>query len=319
MTTSGERGERGWSLDQPRFIFIHFSTLSTTPLRVVAHECGHGAFSAAPAVNDAVGLVLHSALMVPYFSWKHSHRRHHSNTGSVAKDEVFVPPIEADPAARGPWQQFLRTPLGRAGSILFALTLGWPAYLALNIAGRPYPSTAWVSHFDPASPIFSKRERASVVASDAGLVVAAAAVWGVAGVVGWGRVVALYGVPLLVTNAWLVTITLLQHTHPALPHYDDPDWAWLGGALSTVDRDYGWFLNAAFHHIADTHVAHHLFSSIPHYHAVEATAALKKVLGPDYARDERPVWLAVWQDFRTCYAVAPAVEGKDNGAMWFHE
>ena len=265
-----------------------------------------------------MGLVLHSALMVPYFSWKHSHRRHHSNTGSVAKDEVFVPPVEADPGARGPWQHFLRTPLGRAGSILFALTLGWPAYLAFNVAGRPYPVT-WVSHFDPASPIVSTRERASVVASDAGLVAAAAALAGVARAVGWRAVAALYGVPLLLTNAWLVTITLLQHTHPALPHYDDPDWAWLAGALSTVDRDYGWFLNAAFHHIADTHVAHHLFSSIPHYHAVEATAALKKVLGPYYARDERPVWRAVWDDFRTCYAVSPAVEGKDNGAMWFHE
>jgi hypothetical protein len=35
-----------------------------------------------------VGLVVHSCLLVPYYSWKHSHRRHHSNTGSLAKDEV---------------------------------------------------------------------------------------------------------------------------------------------------------------------------------------------------------------------------------------
>ena len=40
------------------------------------------------AVNDGVGLVVHSLLLVPYYSWKHSHRRHHSNTGSLAKDEV---------------------------------------------------------------------------------------------------------------------------------------------------------------------------------------------------------------------------------------
>lgn len=266
-----------------------------------------------------MGAVLHSLLMVPYWSWKHSHRRHHSNTGSVTKDEVFVPPVEADPATRTAFQRFLRTPAGRAGSIAFSLTLGWPAYLAFNIAGREYPSTNWVSHFDPHSPIFSKRERASIVASDAGLVVAACAVAAVARAVGWLPVLALYGVPLAVTNAWLVTITLLQHTHPALPHYDDADWAWLAGALSTVDRDYGAFLNAVHHHIGDTHVAHHLFSQIPHYHAREATAALKKVLGPYYARDDRPIWRAVWEDFRTCYAVAPPVKGQDNGAMWFHE
>ena len=61
-------------------------------------------------------------------------------------------------------------------------------------------------------------------------------------------------------------ITLLQHTHPALPHYADKDWEWLRGALSTVDRSYG-PLDYVFHHIADTHVAHHLFSTMPHYHA----------------------------------------------------
>lgn len=55
---------------------------------MIAHECGHQAFSPYQAVNDGVGLVLHSCLLVPYYSWKHSHRRHHSNTGSLAKDEV---------------------------------------------------------------------------------------------------------------------------------------------------------------------------------------------------------------------------------------
>lgn len=48
--------------------------------------------------------------------------------------------------------------------------------------------------------------------------------------------------PLMVVNFYLVLITLLQHTHPALPHYDEAEWDWLRGALSTVDRDYG-FLN----------------------------------------------------------------------------
>ena len=31
----------------------------------------------AQAINDGVGLVVHSLLLVPYYSWKHSHRRHH--------------------------------------------------------------------------------------------------------------------------------------------------------------------------------------------------------------------------------------------------
>ncbi|MBA0752690.1 hypothetical protein Gogos_001495, partial [Gossypium gossypioides] len=52
-----------------------------TGVWVIAHECGHHAFSDYQWVDDTVGLILHSALLVPYFSWKISHRRHHSNTG----------------------------------------------------------------------------------------------------------------------------------------------------------------------------------------------------------------------------------------------
>lgn len=71
-------------------------------------------------------------------------------------------------------------------------------------------------------------------------------------------------------------ITLLQHTHPSLPHYNDKEWEWLRGALSTVDRSYG-LLDIVFHHIADTHVCHHLFSAMPHYHA-QVGAPLKNKL-----------------------------------------
>jgi len=81
-----------------------------------------------------------------------------------------------------------------------------------------------------------------------------------------------YVVPYLIVNSWLVTITLLQHTHPNLPHYVEKEWDWLRGALATVDRSYG-FLDHFFHHIADTHVAHHLFSNMPHYHAEEVRSS----------------------------------------------
>ena len=41
-----------------------------TGMWVVAHECGHGAFSDNRKLQDAVGYVLHSVLLVPYFSWQ---------------------------------------------------------------------------------------------------------------------------------------------------------------------------------------------------------------------------------------------------------
>ena len=41
------------------------------------------------------------------------------------------------------------------------------------------------------------------------------------------------------------------------------------GGLSTIDRDYGMFNK--IHHDIGTHVVHHLFPQIPHYHLTEAT------------------------------------------------
>ncbi len=59
-----------------------------TGLWVLAHECGHQAFSDSEFVNNLVGTICHSALLVPYHSWRITHAKHHSNTGSTENDEV---------------------------------------------------------------------------------------------------------------------------------------------------------------------------------------------------------------------------------------
>jgi omega-6 fatty acid desaturase (delta-12 desaturase) len=165
---------------------------------------------------------------------------------------------------------------GRLLHLAVTLTLGWPLFLFMNAAGRPYPRFA--CHFDPWSPIFNNRERLQVAASDVGLAAAAFGLARVARSFGAAWLFKTYGFPYLVVNFWLVLITLLQHTHPSLPHFDSAEWEWLRGALSTVDRSYGSVLNTLHHHIADTHVCHHLFSTLPHYHAQvrDASAALRR-------------------------------------------
>ncbi|KAG2499234.1 hypothetical protein HYH03_002813 [Edaphochlamys debaryana] len=281
-----------------------------TGIWVIAHECGHGAFSPSDAVNDGVGLVFHSLLLVPYYSWKHSHRRHHQHTGSTELDEVFVPEVRP-PGSKAHWIQ--RTPVYRLGHLLFQQLLGWPLYLAFNVSGHAYPR--WANHFDPYSPIFTKKERIEVLISDLSLVAVVAGLAAVGKAFGWIWLLKTYGIPYLIVNHWLVMITFLQHTHPNLPHYGEGEWDWLRGAMATVDRSYG-ILNKVFHNITDTHVAHHLFSYMPHYHAMEATQHIKKVLGPYYATDERNCFAALWQELGACAFVTPDAGGPEK-VYWY--
>jgi len=62
----------------------------------VTRTGGHQSFSTSKDLNNAVGWVLHSALLVPYHSWRISHARHHAATGHCTRDEVFVPRTASD-------------------------------------------------------------------------------------------------------------------------------------------------------------------------------------------------------------------------------
>ncbi|XP_023513061.1 bifunctional fatty acid conjugase/Delta(12)-oleate desaturase-like [Cucurbita pepo subsp. pepo] len=287
-----------------------------TSLWVIAHECGHHAFCDYQFVEHLVGFLLHSSLLIPYFSFKFSHRRHHSNTASLERDEVFVP----KPKSRMPWYfKHLTNPPARLLILFLTLTLGWPLYLAFNSSGRFYDR--FTSHYYPNSPIFSGKEWLQVHISSAGVVAFWYLLYKLAAARGISWVIRVYLLPLTVMYAFVVLISSLQHTHPSLPYYDSSEWDWLRGNLVTVDRDYG-ILNKVFHNITDTHVIHHLFPSMPHYNATEATRAVKEVLGEYYHFDGTPIFKAAWREFRECIYVEPDEDeggsaSCSKGVFWF--
>lgn len=147
----------------------------------------------------------------------------------------------------------------RALKLSITLLLGWPLYLTFNVSGRKYPG--WANHFNPYSPVFYRKERYEIIVSDIALGLVGFGLVALGRSFGWPWLVKTYVVPYLIVNFWLVVITLLQHTHPGLPHFNDNEWNWLRGALGTVDRSCG-ILDTVFHHISDTHVVHHLFSKV---------------------------------------------------------
>jgi len=293
-----------------------------TGLWVIGHECGHGGFSSSNLVNDVVGWIVHSALLVPYFSWKISHHRHHANTNNIETDEVFVPVVKSREESHHEEISTVVTLFStfqRLFHITVMLTLGWPLYLFTNATGRPYPKNGPApNHFMPNSPIYNDRERHLIVLSDVGIVAMLAILYQAGKTWGFVWLLYVYGVPYLIVNFWLVFITFLQHTHVDVPHFDGKDWTWLRGALATVDRDYG-ILNFFHHHISDTHVVHHLFSNMPFYNAQEATVAVKKLLGDYYRYDNTPIFKAMWDTFGSCNFMDELKGGDSNGvrSLWF--
>jgi omega-6 fatty acid desaturase / acyl-lipid omega-6 desaturase (Delta-12 desaturase) len=290
-------------------------------------RCGHQSLFESKLANDTVGFILHSALLVPYHSWRISHRRHHAGANHVERDQVFVP-VTADKylAATGatilsdgsyrfpsPLREAMEeSPIGDLFAIVQMLFLGWPAYLILNIAGQDYGS--WTNHFNPGCAIFSSRDYLNVVLSDVGIFVSLGAIALASSKFGVANVAFYYLIPYLFTNMWLVLITYMQHSDPSVPHYSSNEFTFVRGALCSIDRDYGIY-NVLHHHIGDTHIAHHLFSQMPFYHAQEATAALRAnpQIAPYMMSDNTPIFKALRRSWRECKFVDPA----EGGVMYY--
>lgn len=280
-------------------------------LWVMAHECGHQAFSDYRFVNDTVGWVLHSFLMVPYHSWRITHGTHHKNCNHLTLDTVFIPPKHDHVLTMA--ENVRESPLGSLWGIFLMFTIGWPAYLLINIAGRDYGRHA--SHFQPSSPMFRPSDASDIVISDVGVLITLVSVLGSIYTYGFANVFCWYLAPYLVVNAWLVFITYLQHSDLRVPHYTADEWTYVRGGLATVDRDFGAIFNWWIHHINDSHVVHHLFSQMPFYHAIEVTRHhCKDILGDMYQRCDRAPLKSLWISWTQCRYV-----NTKEGVMIFRQ
>ncbi|XP_051121355.1 omega-3 fatty acid desaturase, chloroplastic-like [Andrographis paniculata] len=243
-------------------------------LFVLGHDCGHGSFSNSHKLNSVVGHLLHSSILVPYHGWRISHRTHHQHHGHVENDESWHPLPEKVYNSLDNITKKLRFTLP------FPL-LAYPIYLW----GRSPGKTG--SHFHPDSDLFVANERKDVMTSTICWTAMVGVLAGLCFLMGPMQLLKLYGIPYLGFVAWLDLVTYLHHHghDEKLPWYRGKEWSYLRGGLTTLDRDYGWINN--IHHDIGTHVVHHLFPQIPHYHLIEATEAAKPVLGKYYREPEK--------------------------------
>jgi omega-6 fatty acid desaturase (delta-12 desaturase) len=328
-------------------------------LWVLAHECGHGAFSTNKKLQDGVGYAIHSLMLVPYYSWQRSHAVHHQYTNHMELGETHVPELmkdgDNDENSFHRRELFIRT-FGEKNGIrawgalqaFLHLGVGWPAYLLIGATGGP--ARGMTNHFypeplttpdQPKKELFPGNWKEKVYKSDIGIaaVLGFVAAWTACN--GLPQMMALYGGPLIIVNAWLVLYTWyvsfraslgywntvhslahflyyahrLQHTDTDVPHFSGDNHSFVKGALSTIDRPYDkldpWGVIDFLHHkIGTTHVAHHFDSSIPHYKAQAATDAIKEAYPQLYLYDPTPIPEALWRVCKGCASV------KKHGDRW---
>jgi len=194
-------------------------------LWVLAHECGHGAFSKDKKLQDAVGYVLHSLFLVPYYSWQRSHAVHHRYTNHMELGETHVPDDENADDNLYDSIELRKTFLDKFGDekgielwgsfqAFLHLIIGWPAYLLIGATGGP--DRGMTNHYfpnpltqpkQPKKELFPGNWKEKVYQSDIGVAFVAAGALTWAACNGIPEMMAMYGGPLIVVNAWLVLYT----------------------------------------------------------------------------------------------------------------
>ena len=215
-------------------VYTFLQGLFGTGLWVLAHECGHGAFSPSQKFNNLIGWILHSALLVPYFSWQLSHSKHHKATGHMDRDMVFLPRTREQQATRlGRLVHELselaeETPIVTLIHLIGQQVIGWWKYLLTNVTGhnsherqregrgkgKKNGSGGGVNHFDPRSPLFENRDAPYILLSDLGIAIAASVLVYLSRTYGASNMFVWYFLPYMWVNHWLGK----QQTSPSPNH-----------------------------------------------------------------------------------------------------
>jgi omega-6 fatty acid desaturase (delta-12 desaturase) len=189
-----------------------------TGLWELAHESGHGALSKSKAVNNSIGLTIHSLLLVPYHSWRFTHSQHHKATNNIEKDIAFVPDTkevwmagrEARPLPTffSYWDLVEDTPIVTLLTLIGHQLVAWPIYLTINNFALPrMRAVAWWKrshfYFGGDGPNFKPQNRDDIVLSDLGIGVVVAGLWCACKYFGSWDVMLFYGFPWLWTNHWI--------------------------------------------------------------------------------------------------------------------
>jgi omega-6 fatty acid desaturase (delta-12 desaturase) len=263
------------------------------PCFVVGHDACHGSLTPYAWLNKVIGRIAFLPALHPFSSWEHTHNGlHHGWTNVRGHEIAYVPFTKAEYDQLSPWRQaierFYRSPLG---------------------TGAFYFFTVWIPHeMFPVGLRLPSGRRRRTFKWDRLLVLAFLSCWLVV-LSGLARsfksnvaTTLLFGVGVAFAtfNVVIGTVTVLHHTHPAVPWYDGSkeydyfDCQVRASVHLELPRLFEIFLQDVLQH-----TAHHVDARIPLYHLAESQAQLRRAY-PDDIQSEPWSWRGYLRVFRTC-------------------
>ena len=245
-------------------------------LFTIGHDACHNSFTASSKLNEWIGRLAFMPSLVPFTCWKYSHNYlHHGHTNLKNSDHVWRPAclheFRTFPWYRRWFERLLRC--------LGGLPLAWIAeWLRYDM----FPSKQAIEGMKRYR--YRLVDQALVYLFGLGLLVLivgcsaqpGASVAANASFIAQGLLFC-FVVPFVYWSVIMSFVTLLHHTHPSIPWFQDRDeWSYFNSQVrSTVHIELPLMMRWLFHNILE-HTAHHVDPRIPMYRLHDAQLDLEK-------------------------------------------
>jgi omega-6 fatty acid desaturase (delta-12 desaturase) len=238
-------------------------------LFIIGHDCGHNSFVPGTEWNRWLGRVAFVPSAHSLSLWRLFHNeRHHARTNLKGFDDVWTPMSPAEYARAAGWRRVLeRICRGPGGPILYYYKEFWPHHVLLPLA--PEVRGDWKRHLpDTAFAVMGLLLTILIIAGVGKLLSPGSSLLHVL-LFGWA-------IPFALWNYLMALTVYLNHTHPAIPWFDDEEGWKKSRSLAPHTASVKMPINIMplWTNLL-LHTSHHVQTGIPVYAMRKAEKALK--------------------------------------------
>lgn len=268
-----------WQIPLLLFLWVcHGSAM--VGLIILAHDCGHYAFSKSRRVCHAVGHLMTSFVMVGFHNWQISHNHHHAYSQMRKMDTDWPEKmVTADEYSALSWFDKFYILVGYTSP--FGLVVG---FLAGNFR-RTFLALGY-----PQIPINKKQKRRLFFSTTLMLLCSGSLQIALLYYTGWLGLIKYYWGGAACGFVLGSLITQVQHTNADTLVFDKEAWTPFRGHVVCT---FNVFFPRLIEFLAfdfNYHIAHHISPLIPWYHLRQATEELKAQY-PEYIQERALSWV----------------------------